>query len=159
MTTSAPRPDGGDPSSDHLFTSSSAASPARTSVRLDVVPELKASSRDYGLRWPRSFATYDPDTSSWRTPQGSLLEGWAEWSATWPASGTTRNGTAFRRRPSAPRTYGHASGFWPTPVASEGKRTTPYKQGGHSLSYVLGGRPNPEWTGWLMGFPAGWLDV
>lgn len=70
----------------------------------------------------------------------------------------TRNGTAYRRRPSAPRTYERASGFWPTPVASETKRTTPYNQGGHSLSYTLGGLPNPTWVAWLMGFPEGWLD-
>ncbi len=135
-----------------------AASPAKTSVTLDVVPGLKASRADYGLTSPKSFARYDLATSSWRTLQASLLEDSAEWSATWPASGMTRNGTAFRRRPSAPITYELASGYWPTLVASETKRTTPYNQGGHSLSYTLGGLPNPRWAEWLMGFPEGWLD-
>jgi hypothetical protein len=43
-------------------------------------------------------------------------------------------------------------------VASETKRTTPYNQGGHSLSYELGGIPNPPWAAWLMGYPEDWLD-
>jgi hypothetical protein len=73
----------------------------------------------------------------------------------------TRNGTAYRLRPSAPRTYAHASSYWPTPVASEAKRgaTSPYSQGGYSLSYALGGLPNPTWTEWLMGLPLRWSDV
>jgi hypothetical protein len=134
-------------------------SPVRTRVTLDVVPASMASRRDYGLRSPAAFATFDPGSSSWRTSLVSLLGDSAEWSATWPLSGMTRSGTAYRRRPSAPRTYERALGFWPTPVASEAKRTTPYKQGGHSLSFVLGGTPNPRWTEWLMGFPAGWLEL
>jgi len=88
-----------------------------------------------------------------------LLGDSIEWSETWPLSGMTRNGIAYRRRPSAPRIYERAPGLWPTPVASEVKRTTPYKQGGHSLSYTLGGTPNPPWVEWLMGFPLGWTDV
>jgi hypothetical protein len=60
---------------------------------------------------------------------------------------------------SAPRIYELASGFWPTPVASESKRTTPYSQGGHSLAFTLGGMPNPRWLEWLMGFPVGWTSV
>ena len=158
MKMSERRQRGGHPSPALPWTSSLEAFPARTSVTLDVVPALKASTADYGLTSPRWFARYDPATSSWRTLQGSLSGEWAECSETWPQAGTTRNGTAYRRQPSAPRTYERASGFWPTPVASETKRTTPYNQGGHSLTYELGGIPNPRWAEWLMGYPAGWLS-
>ncbi len=136
-------------------------SPARTSVTLDPVPALKASRADYGLTSPRPFATFDPAGCSWRTPLGSLLEGWTAWSRTWPQAGMTRNGTAYRLRPSAPRTYGHACSYWPTLVATETKRgsLTPYSQGGSSLTYALGGTPNPMWAEWFMGFPPGWTRV
>lgn len=143
-----------------LLTSSAVDSPARTSLRLAVVPALMASTQDYGLSSPESFARFDPDTCSWRTAQASLFEGWGEFSETWPQAGTTQNGTAYRLRPSAPPTYELASGYWPTPVASEAKRSpnTPYSQGGHSLSFELGGHPNPPWLEWLMGFPEGWTN-
>jgi hypothetical protein len=133
------------------------ASHVRTYLTLDDVPGLQASARDYGLTSADSLATYDRDTRSWRTSQGSLFGGLTEFLATWPMSGTTRNGTAYRRRPLAPRTYERASGFLPTPVASEVKRTTPYSQGGQSLSYVLGGRPSQALLAWMMGFRDGWL--
>jgi hypothetical protein len=158
MKMSERRRRGGPPSPALPSMSSLAVSRVRTSVTLDVVPASKASRADYGLSSPRWFACYDQRTSSWKTRQDSLLGGLAELSVTWPLSGMTRNGTAYRRLPSAPRTYELASGLWPTPVASETKRTTPYSQGGHSLSYTLRGTPNPAWVGWLMGFPAGWLD-
>lgn len=132
---------------------------AKTSLTLDDVPGCKASRADYGLTSPASFAKYDPATCSWKTSQVSLFGGWGKWSATWPLSGMTRNGTAYRLRPSAPRIYDRASGFLPTPVASESKRTGPYSQGGLNLSFVLGGRPNPEYVEWMMGFPAGWTEI
>jgi hypothetical protein len=129
----------------------------RTCLTLDDVPGLQASALDYGLTSADSLASYDHASRSWRTCQASLFGGLTEFLATWPMSGTTRNGIAYRRRPLAPRTYELASGFLPTPVASETKRTTPYSQGGQSLSYVLGGRPSQALLEWMMGFPAGWL--
>ena len=133
------------------------ASHVRTCLTLDDAPGLRASAADYGLTSPVSFANYDPVTSSWRTCQACLVEEWERFSETWPQAGTTRNGTASRLRPLAPRTYERESGFLPTPVASETKRTTPYSQGGQSLSYVLGGRPSQALLEWMMGFPAGLL--
>jgi hypothetical protein len=128
---------------------------ARTSVTLDNVSALRASVRDYGLTSPVSFASFDPITSSWRTSQVCLLEEWAKFSETWPQAGSMRSGTCYRLPPSAPRTYERASGFWPTPVASERKRMSPYSRGGHSLMFALGGRPSPEFLDWMMGFHPG----
>jgi hypothetical protein len=133
------------------------ASHARTCLTLEDVPGLRASAADYGLTSPVSFARYDRASHSWRTSQACLVEGWEKFSQTWPQAGTTRNGTAFRLRPLAPLTYERESGFLPTPVASETKRTTPYSQGGQSLSFVLGGRPSQALLEWMMGFPDGWL--
>jgi len=140
--------------------SSAVASRVKTSVRLDVVPGLQASNQDYGRSSPASFATYNPTTCSWRTCQASLFEDSTEFSETWPMSGTTRNGIAYRHAPSALPIYELASGFWPTPVADDTHhRTKPFSQGGISLSHLIGGPTNPRWLEWLMGFPMGWTDV
>ena len=49
--------------------------------------------------------------------------------------------------------------MWPTPVADDtGHRTGKYKQGGTALSMATGGKLNPPWVEWLMGWPIGWTD-
>ena len=48
---------------------------------------------------------------------------------------------------------------YPTPTGSDLKhKRTRYKQGGRALSYVIGGKLNPNWVEWLMGWPVGWTD-
>jgi hypothetical protein len=136
------------------------ASLAKTSVALAVVPGWKASVADSGLKCSESFAWLNPDGSWVKIHQRSLFEGSLEYSRTWPMQGMTRNGVAFLLPLSVPTTYELASGFLPTPVASEtGFRRKPYSQGGLSLSTVIGGRPNPEFVEWLMGFPPKWTDL
>jgi hypothetical protein len=77
-------------------------------------------ARVFGASTPAWLASYDPATSSWRTSQLSLLGGLAEFSATWPRSGMTRSGTAFRLQPLVPLTDATGSGLWPTPNAADG---------------------------------------
>lgn len=72
-----------------------------------------------GEKCCESFAYFDPDTSSWKTLQGSFLAGLDEFSETWPRAGTTRSGTAFRRQPLAPITSVIGYSLWPTPTASD----------------------------------------
>lgn len=114
---------------------------ARTSVRQAAALALMAREADYGARWSESLATFDPLTSSWRTPQCSLFEVSAPCLATWPRSGSMRNGTCFLRPTLAPRTCGSAFGLWPTPTASlgtKGGRITPRKgrEGGTLIEAV-----------------------
>lgn len=197
----------------------------------------------FGLMLSDAFAFYDPEACCWRTSQGSLLPDSTTSSVDWPRAGTLLNGTAYRRRPSAPRTSATAfssslhrgpnsEGIWPTPTTQD--HGTRYAQGGMPLgpsarlwptptaSDATGGpgghrkggnnlrtevqqdgRPlwptpqasddrdrgnlstpaiqrriekgkqvnlsmcvsevsgqlNPEWVGWLMGFPEGWTDL
>jgi hypothetical protein len=53
----------------------------------------------------------------------------------------------------------------PTPTVNDSKNNSPPSQhrsnGRHSnpLNVVAGGRLNPAWVEWLMGFPAGWTDL
>lgn len=79
--------------------------------------DLRASAQDSGERWPASFARWDPDTSTWRTPQCSLLGGYTEFSETWPNSGSMRNGECWERPTLELTTSESGSGYLPTPVA------------------------------------------
>lgn len=134
---------------------------AKTSVTLAHAPGLRGSVRDFGRKSPALLASWNHDTSSWKTSQRCLFGEWTEFSGTWPASGTMRSGTCYRRRPSVPLTYEHAPFYVPTLVASEGKRGSRhmYSQGGVSLSYCLAGCPHPMFGELLMGFPVGWTDL
>lgn len=107
--------------------SSRAASRARTLALLESsaawVKEPAAAS---GPRSSDLLASYDRNTSSWRTSQHCLLaqvngeaDGLAEFSETWPSAGMMRNGKTFRRQPWAIPIAESASGLWPTPSKSD----------------------------------------
>jgi len=65
-----------------------------------------------------SFARFDPSTSSWRTPQCSLLGDSDEFSETWPRWGSMRSGVCWERTTLAPHTFASESGSArPTPTA------------------------------------------
>jgi len=50
--------------------------------------------------------------------------------------------------------------MWPTPVADDtSHRKNKYAQGGTALSTKAGGKLNPTWVEWLMGWPLGWTDL
>jgi hypothetical protein len=73
----------------------------------------------YGQSTPDSFASYDPDTSSWRTSQTSFLWDLGEFSETWPRAGTMRNGTAYPRSPLVPLTGVIGCSLLPTPQSTD----------------------------------------
>ena len=104
--------------------------PVRTSASQERAPALLASEADYGSSLPESLARFDRDSSSWRTSQHCLIEGMARFSETWPRSGMTRSGTAYRLPQLARLTAGIESGsLAPTPTAGDssgsGSRNTP----------------------------------
>ena len=54
----------------------------------------------------------------------------------------------------------HGSRMWPTPDASPHKyRLSGNSQQSKSLNAIHGGKLNPTWVEWLMGFPLGWTDL
>lgn len=88
-----------------------------------------------GLSSPEPFASYDPDTCSWRTSQVSSLPSEIEsaselfselqltrFSGTWPQAGMMRSGRVSLQRRLAPRISETASGLWPTPTQADGIR-------------------------------------
>lgn len=132
-----------------------------------------------------SFAYYDPDSSSWRTYQNCLIEGWDEFSATWPRSGLMRNGRAYRLRPLVPPISGIGCSYVPTPTASGfGVADVPrllarraackvrHRNGAgfgltfdqwvkvqrHEAGLSVSGSVNPTLYEMAMGLPEGWTD-
>ena len=99
------------------LTQSVAAFRAKTSARLDKVQELKAKGLAYGLSTLALLANYDHKSSSWKTSQRCLVEGWTKFSETWPRSGMMRNGTAYQLPPLVRLTDATGSGLLPTPTA------------------------------------------
>lgn len=70
--------------------------PARTSAQQARGQESPESVVACGENLPASFAKWDPDTSSWRTHQYSLLGGLESFSETWPRWGMMRGGESFQ---------------------------------------------------------------
>ena len=94
---------------------------ARTSRSQARAQASRVSSQGYGQKSPDLLARYDPATSSWRTSQRCLVEGWTRFSETWPRSGMTRNGIAYQLPPLAPLTGATGGGVWRTPNARDHK--------------------------------------
>jgi hypothetical protein len=107
------------------WTSSPEDSLARTSPLLEREQESRESDPAYGRRWLELLAKWDPDTSSWRTAQCSLLGDLELFSGTWPRSGTMRNGSCWERTMPALLTSVTESGFWPTPLATDASHGGP----------------------------------
>jgi hypothetical protein len=96
--------------------------PARTLVQPDEVPVLKESDPECGVIWRESLAKYDQDSSTWKTPQCSLLEDSTVFLGTWPRWGLMRDGVSYQQQTLVRHTKGTGSGSWPTPNAWDGKR-------------------------------------
>lgn len=151
------------------LTLSAADSHARIFQRVEPDLGLMESEADFGENILDWFARYDQASSSWRTAQSCLMDGWAKWSGRWPRSGMIRNGSAFRRVPLVRLIDATASGLLPTPLASDcrdrgdcsmpsiQRRMRIGKQVG--LSTLFKGTPCPSCVEGMMGFPRDWLRM
>lgn len=144
--------------------------PVRTSATPANEKDSPANALACGASSLSAFAFYDRATSSWRTWRRCLFAGWDEFSATWPRSGMTRNGIAYRQPPSVRLTSAKGCSLWPTPRCSMRRGAT--KQAAlkrlnrHRIedwcflnSQRDSGVPNPLWIEWLLGFPPSWTDL
>lgn len=100
-----------------------AVSRARIYHSPETSPASAGNAAAYGQKSPALLASLDPVSSSWRTSQTCLAallnnqaDGLAEYSATWPRSGTMRSGIAYQLSPLAPLTDATGCGLLPTPV-------------------------------------------
>ena len=204
---------------------------AKTSQQQEKAQELTEREAECGERWQGWLAKFDPSTSSWRTPQCSLLEDLNECLQTLPRSGMTRDGLLWEQQMSAHRISETEYGSWPTPCATDYKgsgktgelrdrldyavergstkskdytwptpQASDWKNKSYSRDFTLGnpkyiwptprtkgmcggsgswdllkknttieearqmgagngGKLNPTWVEWLMGWPLGWTDL
>lgn len=102
------------------LTRSAEGSRARTSQTLASRLALRVSEAVSGQSMPASLANFDPVSSSWRTSQRCLVEGWTVFSETWPRSGMMRGGIAYQLAPLAPLTSATGFGSLPTPRSTDG---------------------------------------
>jgi|688.fasta_scaffold63211_2 hypothetical protein len=99
-----------------LLTWFRADSLAKTSAQPEKAQESTESAAECGRTWPESFARWDRDTASWKTPQCSLLAGLDKFSETWPRWGMMRGGECSVQSMPAHLTSETESGLWPTPT-------------------------------------------
>ena len=129
-----------------------------------------------GHGFEKPLASYDPDTQSWKMLGDISLWVDQQLLQALPASGMTQNGMLYQRHRKAPRTLGNESsslhGNYPT-MSANGMGNTGSRQMLQQLvdagvlsseeklkmSAGNGGRLNPTWVEWLMGFPLGWTDL
>tara|TARA_R110000868_G_scaffold849_1_gene6411 strand:+ start:1296 stop:1805 length:510 start_codon:yes stop_codon:yes gene_type:complete len=118
------------------------------------------------------LAHYDQSTQSWRMSEDMSLWGDYKSLGNLPKSGMTRNGRLFQLPRRVRRTLGNAFSFWPTlsangmgntgsqqmlqTLVNSGELTIDEKKG---MSAGNGGRINPTWAEWFMGFPTGWTNL
>jgi hypothetical protein len=149
--------------------------PARTSASLAPATGSTVNAPASGWKWPASFAKYDPAASSWRTRQCSLVEDSTAFSQTWPAWGSLRDGECLEHTTPPLATSEKGCGLWPTPTKRDSRTlagSQPPKRSptsGLPLAWTIaltltpeqrsGGRLNPTWVEWLMGWPMGWTDL
>lgn len=104
------------------------------------------------------FATYDPDTSSWKTSRPSGRGGSASSLKTWPRSGMTSGGRLFELPPWEPPTIvtGGSASLFPTPKASDGPHGGPSQRNSKGKYDALPGMvvnclPTPTAGDWRSG--------
>ena len=145
----------------------------------------KVLGADYGESMRGLFAKYDHATASWKTAQCLLLGGLDSFSGTWPRLGMMLRGRCYRLKSAVRLTNGRECGLsrktpdgmtffhTPTCVGLNGgsnswralkKRillnaTLTNEEKAEAIERCKverGGKANPEWLEWLMGWPIGW---
>ena len=95
---------------------------AKTFQQQEKVQELTENDQECGGKWRGSFTKYDPNTSSWKTHQCSLLGDLDEFLETWPQWGLMRNGECWEQQTLAQTIKGTGYGLlekWATPTTMD----------------------------------------
>jgi hypothetical protein len=142
--------------------SSAVDSPAKIYLPLDGGGELPVRKADYGSKWRELSVRYDLGSCSWKTHRCLWSEDLEPLSVTFPRWGMILDGVLWERITQELITSEIESGYWPTPTAhnakegnypAESKRATP------TLASQVGGKLNPTWVEWLMGWPHDWTNL
>jgi hypothetical protein len=151
-----------------------AATPVSLSAPL-ASEQAKQTNATCGPTSEMPLATYDPDTRSWKMYGDISLWGEQPSLENLPPSGMTQNGVLFQQPAWARITDAIESLLWPTPTVDDSKNVYPKSNRIRGLvaavndscltdpiyapTFAAGGKLNPTWVEWLMGFPPGWTDL
>ena len=134
----------------------------RTSVQPGAVQAYREAVAAFGFNTIASSTKSARVTRSLKTSAPFDVEDWEKSCGPSLRSGTMRNGIVYPQPPLVPLTVGTASGSWPTPTAhnaKEGAYPAEYTRNTPTLAARVGGRLNPRWIEWLMGFPDKHTDL
>jgi len=130
---------------------------AKTLAKLENKPVLgKEPARGFTEKSCELLAQLDLTTFSWKmSPQlkATVLN---KLSKTWPSWGMTADGCAYAHPMSGQRITVIDGSLWPTPTAHNAKEAgcpAEHTRNTPSLAAKVGGKLNPQWTEWLMGWP------
>jgi hypothetical protein len=128
--------------------------------------DLTENDQECGEKWHGLLARFDQDTHLWRTVQCSLLEDLNESLQTLPQWGMTVGGELYQLPTLVQTIDAKESGFahvWGTPKAQDSRHALRDRGKGNLGEQVSGlhngGKLNPTWTEWLMGWPLEWTDL
>ncbi len=154
---------------EELLTSFLGAFRAKTLAQQEKAQALTDLDPGFGEKWQELSVKYDPASSSWKTHRCLWDEDLPACSLTLPTWGLMLNGALWERRTWAHLTTGNDAGLWPTPRKQMTRPCKPRlnlkNQHKSNLEEVVaieqgadGGRLNPTWVEWLMGWPIKWTD-
>lgn len=146
-----------------------------TPVNLSASQDVETANKTHdtcGRGYAQLLAHYDPITQSWKTSEATSGSDSTPCLQTLPVSGMTQNGRLYQLPRWVPRTLENGSLLWPT-LSANGMGNTGSQQmlqslvnAGHltedekrGMTAGNGGRINPTWAEWFMGFPTGWTDL
>jgi len=146
-----------------------AAFPVRTSHALERAQESKESGLECGSTWRESSVKYCRASSSWKTHRFLWEEVLPESSVTLPQWGMMQDGVLWERITPDFRTSEKESGYWPTPLKSDGYLSS-YPHSSFDRDHSIASLPEfvsrsfkmritPETSERLMNWPDGWTDL
>ena len=151
------------PSTPEAWTAFMQDSLAKTLVSLANKQEsLKELDQVFTEKYCVLLASLDRDSCSWKMSPQLRATDLTRYSKTWPSWGMTQDGSAYAHRMSGRITTGTDGSYLPTPTRhngqeggypGEGRRRSP------PLGWVLGGKINPQFTEWMMGWPIGYTAL
>lgn len=130
---------------------------ARTLALLENKQVLgKEHARGFTVKSCELLASLDPATSSWKMSPQLKATALTKLSKTWPSWGMTVDGCVYEHPMSGQRITAIDGSLWPTPTAHnsrEGGYPAEHTRNTPTLSAKAGGKLNPQWVEWLMGWP------
>ncbi len=158
---------------EELLMSFLAASRARTSAQMELVPASRENVQAYGQKWRELSVKFDLNSFAWKILHDSEEKVLPWSSVTLPQWGMTVNGFVYQHRTAQRPIPETACGLWPT-VKSTIRSDCKSERLRHApdLVSVIKMRPlpdgtmppqdgqlSPEWVEWFMGWPIGWTEL